>query len=119
MKTFGNILWFILFGFWFGLAYLLCGIICCITIIGAPFGVAHFRIMKLAFLPFGKEVTTDFEAHPKGNVVWMVLGGASSAVSCAIFGGLLCITIIGIPFAKQFFKLTRICALPFGATVEK
>ena len=119
MKTVGNIFWFILFGLWSGLAYLLVGVVCCITLIGIPLGVAHFRLMKLAFLPFGKTVTTDYQSHPKGNVVWMALGGASEAVGCALMGGLLCITIIGIPFAKQFFKLARLCALPYGATVEK
>ena len=119
MKFLGNLLWFILFGLWQGLICLLCGVLCCILIVGIPFGVAYFRIMKLAFLPFGKTVETDYEAHPKGNVVWMALGGAGMAVGYAIAGALLCVTIIGIPFAKQFFKLARISALPFGATVEK
>ena len=118
MKAFGNFLWLILIGFWNAVFCCFWGIVCCITLVGIPLGVAYFRIAGLSLLPFGKEVTTDYESHPKGNVVWMALGGAGMAVGYAIFGGLLCITIIGIPFAKQFFKLARISALPYGATVE-
>lgn len=119
MKALGNIIWFILIGWWYGIMCWLCGLLCCITIIGIPFGVAYFRIAKPAFLPFGKTITTDYQEHPKGNVVWMVLGGAGMAVWMAVVGAILCVTIIGIPLAKQCFKLARICALPFGATVEK
>ena len=119
MKAFGNFLWFILIGWWYGLITWLSGAILCVTLVGIPLGIAQFRIAKLAFLPCGKTVTTDYPSHPKGNVVWMVLGGAESALSCAIAGALLCVTIIGIPFAKQFFKLARLSALPYGATVEK
>lgn len=119
MKTVGNVFWFIFIGLWEGLACFLSGVLCCVTIIGIPFGVALFRIMRVAFLPFGKTVTTDFEAHPKGNVVWMVFFGSSMAVGYAVLGALLCVTIIGIPFAKQCFKLARLSALPYGATVEK
>ena len=119
MKAVGNVFWFILLGWWTGLACLLSGLVCCVTLVGIPLGVAFFRIMKLTFLPFGKTVTTDYESHPKGNVVWMVLSGSSMAVGYAILGALLCVTIIGIPLAKQCFKLTRLSALPYGATVEK
>ena len=119
MKVLGNIIWFIFVGWWYGIMCWLLGLVCCITLIGIPFGVAYFRTAKLAFLPFGKTVTTDYQEHPKGNIVWMVLGGAGSAVWAAVMGGLCCVTIIGIPFGKQWFKLARISALPFGATVEK
>ena len=119
MKTLGNIIWFLLFGLWMGLSYFLTGIVCCLTLVLIPFGKANFRLAKLAFLPFGKTVETDYESHPAGNVIWMVFGGAEAAVVYAIVGALLFVTIIGIPFGKQFFKLMRLSALPFGATVEK
>ena len=118
MKTLGNVLWFILFGLWQGIICFLYGVICCVTLVFIPFGIAYFRISKLAFLPFGKEVTTDYESHPAGNVIWLACGGSGMAVGYAIFGGLLCITLIGIPFAKQCFKLMRLSALPFGASVN-
>ncbi len=119
MKTLGNIIWFLLFGLILGLTYFLVGIVCCLTIVLIPFGVACFRLAKLAFFPFGKTVETNYESHPAGNVIWLAFGGAGEAVSYAVVGAILCVTIIGIPFGKQFFKLMRLAALPFGATVEK
>lgn len=119
MKTVGNILWFLLIGLWDGLLTFITGVIFCLTLVGIPFGIACFRIAKLSFLPFGKTVTTNYEAHPAGNVIWMVLGGAHSAVIYAICGAVFCVTLIGIPFGKQCFKLMKLSALPFGAEVEK
>ena len=119
MRTLGNILWFLLLGLWMGLAYFIYGVLCCVTIVFIPFGIASFRLAKLAFFPFGKTVETNFESRPIGNVIWMVLGGAESAICYAIAGAVCCVTIIGIPFGKQFFKLMRLSAIPYGATVEK
>ena len=117
MKFLGNLIWFV-FGLIQALVCWISGIICFVTLVFIPFGIAYFRLAKLALLPFGKTVTTDYEAHPAGNVIWLALGGAGMAVGYAIVGGLLCITIIGIPFAKQCFKLMRLSALPFGAQVD-
>ena len=119
MKASGNFLWLITFGFLTSVICVFTGIVLCLTLVGIPLGIAHFRIASLALLPFGKNVTTDFESHPKGNIVWLVLGGADTTVTFAVLGGLLCVTIIGIPFAKQFFKLTRLSALPYGAVVDR
>ena len=119
MKVLGNIIWFLLFGLIEFIVNVLLGVICCITLVGIPLGKAYFRIARLAVLPFGKTVNTNYEAHPAGNVIWMALGGSSMAVWWAIIGGILCVTLIGIPFGKQCFKLMRLCALPYGATVEK
>ena len=118
MKFLGNLLWFIIFGLWHGIINFLAGVLCCITLVFIPFGIAYFRLAKLSFFPFGKEVSTNYEAHPAGNVIWMACGGAGLAVSYALMGGLLCITIIGIPFAKQCFKLMRLSALPYGAEIN-
>jgi uncharacterized membrane protein YccF (DUF307 family) len=52
----GNIIWFILGGWYLALTHLVVGIGWCLTIIGIPFGVAHFRLMKQAFAPIGKVV---------------------------------------------------------------
>lgn len=117
MKVIGNFLWFITFGLIEGLACVLVGIVMCLTLVGIPLGVAFFRIAGLAFFPFGKSVNTNYEAHPVGNVVWLALGGSGMAVGSAITGGLLCATIIGIPFGIQFFKLMKLSALPYGAEI--
>ena len=54
-----NILWAIFFGWEMALGYLAAGVICCITIIGIPMGLQAFKLMKLAFLPFGSTVSSE------------------------------------------------------------
>jgi uncharacterized membrane protein YccF (DUF307 family) len=56
LSTIGNVLWFILAGWWLALGHLSTGIILCLTIIGIPLGVASFKMAGAALVPFGKEV---------------------------------------------------------------
>ena len=119
MKAIGNFIWFITLGWILGILYFLMGVLLCVTLIGIPFGIACFRVSKLAFLPFKKSVETNFDSHPVLNVIWMVLLGAQEAVGCAIVGALLCATVIGIPFGLQLFKLMKVNALPFGCEITK
>ena len=116
MKTIGNIVWFILVGLWSGLAYFLLGVIWCITIIGIPFGKQCFKIGRLMFWPFGAIIKSDFGKHPIANIIWLIFGGLELAFGFVIVALILCITIIGIPFGKQCFKLAQLSAVPFGAT---
>ncbi len=51
-----NIIWGFLCGWELALVYLFAGIICCITIIGIPNGIIAFKMMKLAFMPFGAKI---------------------------------------------------------------
>lgn len=53
-----------------------------------------------------------------GNIIWFLLIGIESALGWWLMGLILCITIIGIPFGKQCFKLMKIALLPFGARVS-
>ena len=48
------------------------------------------------------------------NIVWLVLAGFWLAIAYAIAGILLCLTIIGIPFGVQSFKLAAYALWPFG-----
>lgn len=52
-----------------------------------------------------------------GNIIWFIFGGLITAVIWFIMGLLLCITIIGIPFGKQLFKMARMVLTPFGKDV--
>ena len=56
MKTLGNILWIIFGGLAEALAWIIYGIIFCITIIGIPLGKQCFKYAKLALMPFGAEI---------------------------------------------------------------
>ncbi|MFT4168575.1 MAG: YccF domain-containing protein [Dysgonomonas sp.] len=56
LNTIMNVIWIIFGGFWIALSHIILGVLLCITIIGIPFGRQHFKFIKLAFFPFGKQV---------------------------------------------------------------
>jgi uncharacterized membrane protein YccF (DUF307 family) len=93
----------------------------CITIIGIPFGVQCFKLAGLVLWPFGKKVV----ATPSNsgclsilaNIIWIIAGGIAVTLNHLIMGAILYITIIGIPWAKQHFKLIEISLMPFGKKV--
>ncbi len=115
MRLFGNLIWLILGGFISALHCAVIGLILCVTIIGIPFGLQCFKLAGLMLVPFGQKVSTNFFKHPIANIVWLVLSGFMVALEHLTFGALLCITIIGIPFGLQHFKLARLSLFPFGA----
>jgi len=119
MRLIGNVLWFVLGGFFSTIAHILMGIILCITIVGIPFGIQCFKMARLVSAPFGKRIELNFFNHPIMNTLWIVLFGWSLALPKLIFGIILCITIIGIPFGLQVFKGMRLAITPFGARVQK
>jgi uncharacterized membrane protein YccF (DUF307 family) len=51
-----NVIWVILFGWWLALGQLIGGILLCITIVGIPAGIVSFKLIPLAFAPFGKTI---------------------------------------------------------------
>ena len=54
-----NVLWIFLGGIWICLSHLAFGVVLCITIIGIPFGLQHFKLAGLALTPFGKDIISD------------------------------------------------------------
>ena len=120
MSTLGNILWFLLAGLWLGLGWCIAGLLWCITIVGIPIGIQCFKLAGLAFFPFGKDIRYGGGAASLlANILWIIFSGLALAISAALYGILLCITIIGIPFGKQCFKIARLALMPFGAEVSK
>ncbi len=117
MRIIGNILWFIFGGLFLGLGWALLGALLCITVIGIPFGLQCFKAAKLTFAPFGKDVCIHFNEHPIANILWAVFMGWEMALGYLCSGVVCCITIIGIPFGLQAFKLMKLAFLPFGATI--
>ena len=73
---------------------------------------------KLVLFPFGKTVKTDFGKHPIANILWLVFGGLELCVGYLVVGVIWCITIVGIPFGKQCFKLASLSLIPFGASIS-
>jgi uncharacterized membrane protein YccF (DUF307 family) len=120
MRFLLNVLWLVLSGFWMFLAYLLVGVVWCITIIGIPFGIASFRIGLFALWPFGRTVVQKRSAgvgSAVGNVIWLVFSGIWLAIGHAITGVLLCLTIIGIPLGLANFKLIAVSLTPLGKDI--
>lgn len=56
LTVLSNILWVILGDIWLAMAWAIIGIVLCITIVGIPFGIQCFKIMKLTFFPFGARI---------------------------------------------------------------
>lgn len=121
MNLLGNIIWLIFGGFVIAFEYFVSGIIMCLTIIGIPFGFQAMKIGLLALFPFGQ--TTIVTEQNSGclstvmNIIWIFCGGIWIALTHLVFGVLLCITIIGIPFGRQHFKLMAMSFTPFGRTI--
>ncbi len=118
MSCLGNFIWIIFGGLFSALGYLLLGAVWCITLIGIPFGLQAFKFASLVIAPFGKKVDLDFGKHPIANIFWLLFGGLTLALLHAILGLIFCVTIIGIPFGLQSFKLAKLALFPFGATVK-
>lgn len=118
MSLLGNIIWLIFGGLVAGLGYILGGVLLCLTIVGIPFGLQSIRLGVATFAPFGKEVVES----PSGtgclkvvfDIIWILLFGWEIAVAHAVTGVILFITIIGIPFARQHFKLLPVSLFPFS-----
>jgi len=121
MKVLGNIIWVIFGGLLMALGYFFAGLLLCITIIGIPFGIQIFKIAGLALWPFGRQVITKPQStgclNTFMNILWIVIGGIWLALDHAILGIIFFITIIGIPFGKQHFKLAAIALTPFGRDI--
>ena len=120
MSVLGNILWFIFGGFITALLWLLVGCLWCITVIGIPIGLQAFKMAKLSLAPFGKTVTYGTRADKIIlNVLWIIFGGLILAIQ-HFFMGIVCfISLIGIPFGIQYFKLAKLALMPFGAEISK
>ena len=120
MSLLGNILWFIFGGLVSGIEWILAGLFWCITIIGIPYGIQCFKFARLSFMPFGKNVVYGGGAISFiVNVIWTIFFGIPMALTNLTFGILWCITIVGIPFGLQFFKIAKLSLAPFGTSIEK
>ncbi len=121
MNTLGNLIWLIFGGFLVFIEYMVAGFLLCLTIVGIPFGIQVFKLAFLALWPFDK--TINYKASAPGclstimNLIWILVGGIWIALTHLAFGLLLCITIIGIPWGLQHFKLASLALTPFGREV--
>lgn len=119
MSFIGNILWLLFGGIILALLWAIAGILVCLTIIGIPFGLQCFKFAGFVLWPFGRQVVIgEFGVGGLiGNILWILLLGWELSIAHLITGIIFCITIIGIPFGLQHFKLAMLAILPFGAKI--
>jgi uncharacterized membrane protein YccF (DUF307 family) len=65
-STIGNVIWFVLAGWWLIVMHLITGTILCITIIGIPLGLANFKLIPVTLTPFGRDIVSIEEAERLG-----------------------------------------------------
>ena len=118
MNIIGNILWVVLGGIVISLYYAVVGLLFCITIVGIPFGLQLLKIAGFALWPFGRQIVPG--PSDGGclsllmNIIWILFGGIEIALLHVGFGLFFCVTIIGIPFGVQHFKMALLALTPFG-----
>jgi uncharacterized membrane protein YccF (DUF307 family) len=123
-----NVLWLIFGGFISALAWLLAALIMAITIIGLPWVPAAIRIAGFTAWPFGRHIVPremasgrdDLGTGPTGcllNGLWIVFAGWWLALHHLAIGLAQCLTIIGIPFGWQHFKLALLAIAPVGKEI--
>ena len=122
MNMFLNIIWFVFGGLMVAVEYAISSVAMMLTIIGIPFGLQTLKLAKVALWPFGTEVVDD--GWPSGclagvmNVVWWFVGGVPIALTHMLWGLIFCVTVVGIPFGMQHFKLMKLALFPFGTKVS-
>ena len=93
------------------------------NIIWLPFGLQAFKMGLLALFPFGQQTVVTEQGSgclsTLMNILWFFVGGIWIALSHLFWGVLLCITIIGIPFGRQHFKLMSLAFTPFGRDIVR
>lgn len=119
MNFIGNIIWLIFGGIIGALLWVIAGLLVCLTIIGIPFGIQCFKIAGFVLWPFGRQVGIgSFGVLGLiGNILWILLLGWELFVAHLVIGAVLCVTIIGIPFGLQHFKLALLAIMPFGSKI--
>ena len=85
------------------------------------FWYTDVKVSRTCLWPFGKEVRSGRRSsgclYILMNILWLFLGGIWICLSHLAFGIVLCITIIGIPFGLQHFKLAALALSPFGKDI--
>lgn len=116
-----NILWLLFGGLVVAVEYALSSLILMLTVVGIPFGLQMMKLAVLALWPFGKKVVysngSDGCLSLGMNILWILVGGFSICLTHLALGLFLCITIVGIPFGMQHFKMASLALTPFGKDI--
>ena len=75
----GNVIWFILCGWWLAIGHLITGVLLCLTIIGIPLGLANFKLIPVSLLPMGREIVSIEQARAQGLAATVTVATDPSA----------------------------------------
>lgn len=120
MRLIGNLLWLLLSGIEMAIAYLVAGLLAVIFVVTIPLAIPAFRLAGYTLWPFGRVVVRRQSAGAGstiGNLVWFLIAGWWLALLHVVFGIMLAITVIGIPFAVANFKLAGLALTPYGKDI--
>ncbi len=122
MNSIGNIFWLLLGGILIAIIYYLVGLLMCLTLIGIPFGLQLFKLGTYSLWPFGHELV-DGPNEPGCvsvvmNLLWILLGWWEIAILHVVCGIIFLLSIVGIPFALQHFKMAFASIFPFGKEIR-
>lgn len=122
MNAIGNIFWLLLGGILIAIIYYLVGLLMCLTLIGIPFGLQLFKLGTYSLWPFGHELV-DGPNEPGCvsvvmNLLWILLGWWEIALLHVVCGIIFLLSIVGIPFALQHFKMAFASIFPFGKEIR-
>ena len=126
-----NVLWLVIGGWHMFLAWFGAGLLLCLTVVCIPCGWQVIKISFFLLCPFGLSLVDaadeieddDVRCCSRScncllNVLWAVTVGWILALQQIFTGIALCLTIVGIPFGIQCFKMSWLCFRPFGLTVS-
>jgi len=121
MKLLGNLIWLVFGGIIISVEYLISSVLLMVTIVGIPFGLQTLKLAILALWPFGARIRMKESGSgclsTLMNLIWIIIGGFWISLTHVFFGLLFAITIVGIPFARQHFKMAGLALTPFGKEI--
>ncbi|MDE5687212.1 MAG: YccF domain-containing protein [Paramuribaculum sp.] len=122
MNIFLNIIWVVFGGFMIAVEYVISSVLLMITIIGIPFGLQTIKLAAVALWPFGSKVVASPSSmggclNAIMDIIWWIVGGIPIALTHLFWGIIFCLTIVGLPWGFQHFKLMSLALFPFGKTI--
>lgn len=121
-RILGNLVWLLFGGLEAAIGYFTASIALACTIVGLPWALQTVKLGFLCLWPFGAQVSESNQlngclAAPL-NIIWLIFGGLFSSLMHMLFGFLLCVSVIGVPWGKQHFKMASLSFYPFGKKVD-
>lgn len=122
MNIFLNIIWVVFGGFMIAVEYVISSVLLMITVIGIPFGLQTIKLAAVALWPFGSKVVASPSSmggclNAIMDIIWWIVGGIPIALTHLFWGIIFCLTIVGLPWGFQHFKLMSLALFPFGKTI--